>query len=101
MGDDWDAVGFVISSDYRVVVLDRLAGGPATPSRIADDTSLAITHVSRALQTLRDQGLVELLVPEERKKGRIYGMTDRGVEIWELIQAQDLVDNTDSSSERL
>mgnify|MGYP000262410024 CR=1 FL=1 len=92
MSDEWDAVGFVISSEYRVLVLDRLTSGPATPSRIAEDTGLAITHVSRALQTLREQSLVELLVPEQRKKGRIYGATDRGVQIWELIQTKDLVD---------
>jgi DNA-binding transcriptional ArsR family regulator len=92
MSDEWDAVGFVISSEYRIAVLGRLASGPATPSRIADDTGLAITHVSRALQSLRDQSLVELLVPEQRKKGRIYGATDRGIEIWELIQAKDLLD---------
>jgi DNA-binding transcriptional ArsR family regulator len=92
MTDDWDLIGYVISSQYRVAVLSRLADSPATPSRIADDTDIAVTHVSRALGGFRDRELVELLVPEERKKGRVYGITERGREIWNLIQTKDLVD---------
>jgi DNA-binding transcriptional ArsR family regulator len=92
MSDEWDLIGYVISSQYRVAVLSRLADSPATPSRIAEDTDIAVTHVSRALGGFRDRGLVELLVPEERKKGRVYGITERGREIWNLIQTKDLVD---------
>lgn len=90
MSTDWDEVGYVISSTYRVAVLQRLADSPAPTSKIAEDTSCANSHVSRALNDLRDRGLVDLLVPESRKKGRIYGITDRGREIWETIQAQNL-----------
>ncbi|QLG29783.1 helix-turn-helix transcriptional regulator (plasmid) [Halorarum halophilum] len=92
MSDDWDVVGYVISSRYRVAVLGRLADGPATPSGIADDEDLAVTHVSRALRGLRERDLVELLVPEERRKGRVYGITEDGRETWNLIQTKDLLD---------
>jgi len=92
MGDDWNLIGFVISSDYRVTVLRRLNEDPATPSRIAEEGDVAITHVSRALTELRDRGLVELLVPEERRKGRVYGITEQGRRVWEEIDAQNLVD---------
>lgn len=92
MTDDWDIVGYVISSRYRVAVLSRLSDSPATPSGIADDESLAVTHVSRALRGLRERGLVELLVPEERRKGRVYGITEEGRKAWNLIQTQDLLD---------
>jgi len=91
MTDDWDAIGFVISSRYRVDVLRRLADAPATPSRIASDTELAIAHVSRALGSLRERSLVELLVPEDRKKGRVYGLTSEGEEVWERMKAENLV----------
>ena len=91
MSDDWDEVGYVISSGYRVAVLGRLAESPATPSQIAADADLAVTHVSRALNELREHTLVQLLVPEERKKGRVYGITERGRETWETIQTQGLV----------
>jgi len=90
--EDWDVVGYVISSDHRTVVLGRLAEGPATPTQIASDVDLAATHVSRALNSLRDRDLVELLVPEERRKGRVYGITSKGAETWDLIQAKDLAE---------
>jgi DNA-binding transcriptional ArsR family regulator len=90
MSPDWDVVGYVISSDHRTMVLGRLAEGPATPTQIASDVDLSVTHVSRALSSLRDRDLVELLVPEDRRKGRVYGITDEGSEAWETIKAQDL-----------
>jgi len=91
MSDDWDEVGYVISSTYRVAVLRRLADSPAPTSKIAEDTGCANSHVSRALNDLRERGLVDLLVPEDRKKGRIYGITDDGREIWETIEAENLL----------
>ena len=86
----WDDVGFVISSSYRVSVLDRLSEGPATPTQIATDSESAVAHVSRALQELRDRSLVELLVPEQRRKGRVYGITDDAENIWHVIQTQQM-----------
>jgi len=90
MTNDWDAVGFVVSSRYRVIVLRRLAEGPASPSTIATDADVAISHVSRALSELREHDLVELLVPEPRKKGRIYGLSDRGEGVWDDIESAGL-----------
>lgn len=92
MTTDWDVIGYVISSDHRVVVLGRLAEGPATPTRIAEDVDLSVSHVSRALGSLREKELVELLVPEERRKGRVYGITSRGEEVWTDISAKDLAE---------
>lgn len=92
MSDEWDEIGFVISSQYRVTVLQRLAQGPATPSQIATDSGLAIAHISRALGRLRQRDLVELLVSEDRKKGRVYGITDRGEQIWNHIKAENMVE---------
>lgn len=90
MPDNWDEVSYVISSSYRVKVLQRLADSPATPSRIAADTDRPITHVSRALQGLREHGLVDLLVSEDRQKGRVYGITEHGEKVWQTIEAQNL-----------
>jgi DNA-binding transcriptional ArsR family regulator len=89
---DWDVVGHVISSRHRTLVLGRLADSPATPTQIAADVDIASTHVSRALNSLRDRGLVELLVPEDRRKGRVYGITTRGSETWDVIQSQGLAE---------
>ncbi len=92
MSGEWDEIGFVISSRYRVAVLRRLDEGPTTPSRIAEDSGFAIAHISRALRRLRDRDLVELLVSEDRKKGRVYGITEKGERIWEQIQAENMVE---------
>jgi DNA-binding transcriptional ArsR family regulator len=75
---DWSVLGYVDASTYRTDVLHSLAEGPATPKRLAETVGAEITHVSRALQELRDRDLVELLVPEARRKGRVYGATDKG-----------------------
>lgn len=91
MSSEWDEVGYVISSRYRVIALRRLSVGPATPSQIADDEDVGIAHVSRALQGLRERELVDLLVSDERKKGRVYGLTEAGREIWETIENENLV----------
>jgi DNA-binding MarR family transcriptional regulator len=91
MNSDWDNISFVISSQYRIAVLQRLAEGPATPSQIADTADVGIAHVSRALQELRDRDLVELLVSEERRKGRVYGITEAGSEVWTKIEAENML----------
>jgi hypothetical protein len=70
MTEVWDEIGFVISSRYRVAVLERLAEGPATPSQIATDSELSI----------------------DRKKGRVYGITDRGEKIWNQIQSENMLE---------
>lgn len=89
--DPWDDISYVISSRYRIETLRRLSDGPATPSLIADETDLSIAHVSRALQELRDADLVTLLVSENRRKGRVYGITDEGLEVWETIEAENML----------
>jgi DNA-binding HxlR family transcriptional regulator len=90
MGEEWDAVSYVISSRYRVHVLERLHEGPTTPSIIASDTEYSISHVSRALQELEEEGLVDLLVSKERRKGRVYGLTDQGETVIETIEAENM-----------
>lgn len=82
---DWDKVSYVRSSEYRQDVLKRLVENPQTPSGIRDATGIKISHVSRALNELEEKGLAELLVSEDRKKGRFYGATDEGERVWEYL----------------
>ena len=91
VASEWDDVSYVISSRYRIATLKRLSDSPATPSRIAEDTDLSVAHVSRALQELRDHELTELLVSEDRKKGRVYGITDHGEAVWETFEAENMI----------
>lgn len=90
MSRDWEVIGYVISSTYRQRVLTTLEESPATPSTIAEETDIAMAHVSAALTDLQEHDLVELLVPESRRKGRVYGLTDRGEEVVSAIQEKNL-----------
>lgn len=76
--DKWENAGFVKASNYRTMVLIQLDKYPAVPSDIADRSEMPISHVSRALGRLRERGLVELLVDEDTRKGRIHGITRDG-----------------------
>lgn len=92
---DWDHVAFVISSQYRVDTLCRLREGPATPTIVAKETDNHVTHISRALNELRGESFVELLVSEDVRKGRVYGLTDKGLDAWSLAEENDLVEAPD------
>lgn len=83
---DWDTVSFVQSSEYRTTTLKELQRKPQMPAEIAEETDVEIAHISRALGDLRERDLVELLVSEETKKGRIYDITESGVDILETIE---------------
>lgn len=89
MSDPWDTAGYIASSRYRASVCELLAaGGPELPSRIATKLELAQPHVSRALSELRDRGVVELLVPESKQKGRLYGLTPEGEAALDRLQGE-------------
>lgn len=83
---DYDQLSFVVSSRYRTDVMLALMEQPRTPSELAEDTGDGIAHMSRALQTLKEKGLVELLVSESRQKSRFYGLTDEGRQIAENVE---------------
>nr|WP_281377753.1 helix-turn-helix domain-containing protein [Halosimplex pelagicum] len=76
-----DNLSYCISSRYRMAVLDALEDGAATPSTIAEEQGVGMAHVSRALQRLRERELVELIVPDDRKKGRLYELADDGADL--------------------
>ena len=79
---DYDAISVVIRSRYREEVVDQLSDRPKTPKQITDaGDGNRMDRISRAIQTLRDEGLVELLVDEDTNKGRIYGLTESGEEV--------------------
>jgi len=80
----WDQIAHVTASQYREAVITGLGDGPATPSSLTPDET-AMAHYSRALQELRDEGLVELLVSEDTQKGRYYDLTVAGENVMRHI----------------
>ena len=84
--------GYIKGSKHRTAVVKRLAESPAIPKDIKDDTNRPYSRVSDALNDLQEQGLVELLVPDEQKKGRLYALTDRGEDAWEYMVDKEIVE---------
>lgn len=87
----YDDAGYVMASDYRRSILRSLDDSPATPTDLSSDTDIALSHTSRTLAELKSNGYVELLVSEERKVGRIYGLTDTGAAVVALIEEEILI----------
>lgn len=92
MGNAGSDAGFISSSKHRVAVVRRLYDSPALPKQIKNDTSREYSRVSEALNSLEEQELVELLSPDERKKGRLYALTEQGEEAWEFMIENGMVD---------
>lgn len=92
MSVDWDAIGYLISSQYRLAVVRRLANAPATPTEIATAESLAPSHVSRALRQLGEFDLVSVTVPDTRTERRRYELTSCGESTWEVVRVNNLSD---------
>ena len=92
MTDDSNLSGFVISSQYRALVIQELNEQPATPSKLAERTDATMASISQALSELGDQDCVELLVDENRRKGRVYGLTETGEAVWEDLEEQQVLE---------
>ena len=92
MGQVEEDAAFVVRSPHRTTVLRRLTKGNAIPSQIRDDTGLEYSRITEALKPLEERGLVELLVPEDTKRGRLYALTERGEETWDYMEENGMVD---------
>jgi DNA-binding MarR family transcriptional regulator len=84
--------GFIKGSKHRMAVMRRLAESPAIPKDIKTDTDRPYSRVSDAMDDLQSEGLVELLVPDDQKKGRLYSLTERGESAWQFMIEQGMVD---------
>lgn len=82
----WEDAGFVLASKYRKKIIELLALNPKTPSDMVKESGIRFSHVSRALNELKNKGLVECLTPN-RLKGKIYGLTIKGHEVYRKIHS--------------
>jgi len=74
---NWNKYAFVISSNHRQRILKELHEKPRTPSELAEELDLSISHVSNLLKGLKNEKIVECITPD-KKKGRLYKITDSG-----------------------
>ena len=96
-----ELIGFVLRSPNRRAILQYfLHNGSGFPSDVAEETGINLPHVSRSLSELQNRDLVDLLVPEDQKKNRLYDITERGIAIldwtqtWEAVSEYHIVEES-------
>ena len=73
-------IGFLRVSKHRQKILKCLGEEYLLPSEIASKTKMGVTQVSNVLSDLKRKKLVRC-VNEQDIKGRIYMITDIGLEV--------------------
>lgn len=91
MGQIEEDAAFVVTSPHRTKVLKRLTKGNAIPAQIREETGQEYSRISEAANSLRDRNLIELVVPDDTKRGRLYSITDCGTEVWEYMVENNMV----------
>lgn len=81
---DFEELGWVKASEYRQNVLKGVEEKPQTPKDLSQKTEYYLSHVSKTLNELAEHDMVECVTPD-RKKGKLYRITDQGKEIVEAI----------------
>lgn len=87
---NWNKVSYITASKYRIEVMKQIGDAPKTPKQMEDNSDKPISHLSRAIQELVEEDLVKLLVDENKRKGRIYGFTALGKEVWGEIEEREM-----------
>jgi len=81
----WQNYGQIVTSKYKREVVLNLLSHPKTPTQISKEMGIGIAHVSRALRELVKIQAVICLTPS-RRKGRVYKLTEKGVDIAKVIE---------------
>ena len=89
----WELAGYVKGGSHRFDVFCYLARNGATiPSETADELGKTQQRVYDAQEELKREELIELKVPEDKKKGRLHGLTERGRELWDFLVEEGIAD---------
>ncbi len=82
---DYKLLSFVLRSKKRKAIVASLSVSK-TPTEIASEVGVSVSHVSRTLKEFVGKGIVELKTPNERV-GRIYELTKEGKDILKHIKS--------------
>lgn len=80
-----DAISFIQMSPNREKVLKDLKNELKIPTRISKSTGISTSNVSRALQGLKEKGMV-ICLNEKANQGRLYKITEFGMEVLKYIK---------------
>lgn len=81
---DDDKLKYINKSSYRLKVLKSIGEDVKMPKEIAEDSGILPNHISNVLRQLKDKEVVECINPNV-KKGRIYRLSDEGLDILKKI----------------
>lgn len=85
--------GKLRGSRYRMEILLRLGVADAGPKDLATSVGLDISNLGKYLRDLAQDGLVMLKTPSDMRKGKIYGLTRKGYELFGRISGVPAVRN--------
>jgi len=92
MGQVEEDASFVVRSPHRTAVLQRLIEGAAIPAQIREETGQEYSRITEAANKLRERHLIDLIVEEDTKRGRLYDITDRGEEAIQFMRDNGMLD---------
>lgn len=79
----WELLSF-IQGQTRKMCLKELENGPKTPAMIAKSSQVHLSHISRALRELVENGIAECVTPDA-SKNRFYRLTDLGKSLIQML----------------
>lgn len=87
---DNDDIGFIKSGKYRIELMVLLKNGIlATAIEMAGKIGVYLSQVSRTFSKVEEKGVISCTTPN-RKKGRIYRLTERGIKVLDFMEENDL-----------
>ena len=84
MGDKWELIGKIKSSDWRLRVLKILDKEMKMPSELSKEANISSSHISEVIRELEKMKIIECKNPNLRK-GKIYSITKLGKDILKEI----------------
>ena len=76
---------YINISSYRVKAIKAMQEGNKTPTQIANNSDIRLSHISKVLKELKECGVAECINEQERRN-RIYLLTDLGNEIADNLE---------------
>ena len=86
--DIMKAVSYIKRSNNRYMLVMNMNKKFKMPSEIASEMDLRINQVSAVLSDLKKEDIVTC-INEEDKVGRLYKLTDKGLEAYKVIKTND------------
>ena len=71
---------YINISTYRIKAIKAMRTGNDTPTQIANNSDIRLSHISKVLKELKDCGVAEC-INEQDRINRIYRLTGLGHEI--------------------